>query len=39
MPQGYTEAISRTMGYYNPGFTGVAQQSAKRVLQLLLDFE
>ncbi|MBE7034115.1 MAG: beta-glucosidase [Ruminococcaceae bacterium] len=39
MPQGYTEAVSRTMGYYNPGFTGAAQQSAKRVLQLLLDFE
>jgi len=39
MPQGYTEAVSRTMGYYDPGFTGAAQQSAKRVLQLLLDFE
>ena len=39
MPQGYTEAVSRTMRYYNPEFTGAAQKSAKRVLQLLLDFE
>ena len=39
MPSGYVEGVSREMTYYNAPFVGSAQQSAKRVLELLLDFE
>ena len=39
MPQGYVEAVSRTMEWFDTSFVGCVQQSVKRVLQLLLDFE
>ena len=39
MPQGYHEAVSRSMNYYAKNLTYSVQQSVKRVLQLLLDFE
>lgn len=39
MPQGYHEALSRSMNYYAKNLVYGVQQSVKRVLQLLIDFE
>ena len=39
MPNGYVEGVRFDMISYRKQFAGAAQQSAKRVLKLLLDFE